>query len=69
MRVRSKERTISRAPIAKAIPSGYAVIMRALYHIVVTRIAADSIFSAIIAVPLFVDVHSRYLLNGAPNLG
>jgi len=41
MRVRSKERTISRAPIAKAIPSGYAVIMRALYHIVVTRIAAE----------------------------
>ncbi len=42
MRVRSKERTISRAPIALAIPSGLAVIMRALYHIVVTRIAAES---------------------------
>lgn len=69
MRVRSKERTIFRAPPNRLSDSfRLRLLSNVRYTHRRSRIAADSIFSAIIAVP-FLPMSIRPYINGAPTLG
>ncbi len=68
MRVRSQERTIFRAPPNRLSDSfRLRLLSNVRYTHRRSRIAADSIFSAIIAVPLFADVHQTIYLMEHPH--
>jgi len=70
MRVRSKERTLFRAPPNRLSDSfRLRLLSNVRYTHRRSRIAADSIFSVIIAVPLFADVHQTIYLMEHPHSG